>query len=59
MECTAADEYGSFDCTHCLVEALIRCKRQNERAYKLWGMQLKRERPDQYERARLILRSEK
>jgi len=58
MDCTAKDEYGAFTCDCCLIDALIRCKKQNERAYQLWGQQLRRGNQVQYERIRLILKGE-
>jgi len=59
MECTSKEENGSFDCDCCLLAALMRCKRQNERAYSLWGKQLKRSKPEQYERIKLMMQGER
>ena len=59
MICTASDSYGLFDCNHCLIEALQRCRERNKAAYSKWGQQLKRENPERYERIKAQLEGSK
>lgn len=56
MNCTSSEHYGAFNCVHCLVEALIRCRAKNKAAFSAWGAQLQRENPAMYEQVKLILK---
>jgi len=55
MDCTANEHYSSFDCAHCLIDALIRCKSQNSEAYKKWIEQIRENNPDMHSKIRDLL----
>lgn len=59
FSCTCNAEYGLYECLHCQIEALQRCKAQNKTAYSKWGAQMREEDPERYQLIKNELEKEK